>query len=266
MPAEADAGVLSPETCAYYCHALTVLERAGVPFLVGGAYAFEQYTGIARHTKDLDVFVRRRDLDAVLKAFAEDGFETELLFPHWLAKAFCGEDFVDIIFSSGNGVADVDDEWLEHAGEREVFGMRVKLCPPEEMIWQKAFIMERERYDGADVAHLIRARSDQLDWARLLRRFGDDWRVLFVHLVLFGFIYPAERSKIPASVIEELTRRLDAESAADSAERICQGTLLSRAQYLVDVNRWGYEDARVATGRMDAKDVAHWTAAIERHP
>ena len=26
----------------------------------------------------------------------------------------------------------------------------------EESLWQKAFIMERERYDGADVAHLLR--------------------------------------------------------------------------------------------------------------
>jgi hypothetical protein len=27
----------------------------------------------------------------------------------------------------------------------------------EEMVWQKAFIMERERFDGADVVHLIQA-------------------------------------------------------------------------------------------------------------
>ena len=53
--------------------------------------------------------------------------------------------------------------------------------------------MERERYDGADIAHLLRARADQLAWRRLLRRFGPHWRVLLGHLVLFGFVYPGER-------------------------------------------------------------------------
>ena len=265
MSTETTALELDPETAAYYCRALAIMQRAGVPFLVGGAYAFERYTGIARHTKDFDVFVRRRDLERVLETFKEDDFQTELIFPHWLAKAFCGEDFIDVIFSSGNGVADVDDAWFQNAIDQEVFGTHVKLCPPEEMIWQKAFIMERERFDGADVAHLLRACAQEIDWERLLERFGDDWRVLFSHLVLFGFIYPAERSKIPGEVMQALMQRLEAELTADSAERLCQGTLLSRAQYLVDVNRWGYQDARVAQGRMEPEDVAHWTAAIDRH-
>ncbi len=58
------------------------------------------------------------------------------------------------------------------------------------MIWSKAFIMERERYDGADIAHLILACGRDLDWRRLLGRFGRRWRVLLSHLVLFGFVYP----------------------------------------------------------------------------
>jgi hypothetical protein len=47
------------------------------------------------------------------------------------------------------------------------------------------------------------------------------------------------------------------------AEQICQGTLLSRAQYLVDIERWGYRDARLRpTGLMTAAEIAQWTAAI----
>jgi hypothetical protein len=49
------------------------------------------------------------------------------------------------------------------------------------------------------------------------------------------------------------------------SSRVCQGTVLSRAQYLVDVDRWGYADARLPPlGNMTAEHVAHWTAAIER--
>src|SRR3954463_1076645 len=36
---------LEPEACAFYRRSLSVISEAGVPFLVGGAYAFERYTG-----------------------------------------------------------------------------------------------------------------------------------------------------------------------------------------------------------------------------
>jgi hypothetical protein len=256
---------LEPGTRDFYCRAMHTLLDADVPFLVGGAYAFERYTGIARHTKDFDVFVRRADAERALDAFAAAGYHTELTFPHWLGKAFCSGDFVDVIFASGNGVAQVDEGWFEHAVEDCVFDIPVLLCPVEETIWSKSFVQERERYDGADVAHLLRAQGQQLDWDRLLERFGPHWRVLFSHLVLFGFIYPAERGFIPPGVLEELTRRLLDESAfPEVGPPVCQGTLLSRAQYLVDVDRWGYADARIEPrGRMSEQDVAHWTAAID---
>ncbi|MGH7278499.1 MAG: nucleotidyltransferase, partial [Candidatus Rokuibacteriota bacterium] len=193
---------LGPKTAAFYRDALTVLIEADVPFVVGGAYAFECYTGIARDTKDIDVFVRRADTERALAVLAQAGYRTEMTFPHWLGKAFGGDDDVlDVIFSSGNGIAEVDDTWFEHARDDEVLGIPVKLSPPEEMIWSKAFIMERERFDGADVAHVLRARAEHLDWPRLLARFGANWRPLLAHLVLFGFIYPSERQRIPHGVM-----------------------------------------------------------------
>jgi hypothetical protein len=54
------------------------------------------------------------------------------------------------------------------------------------------------------------------------------------------------------------------EETADpqSPERICQGTLLSRSQYLVDIEQWGYLDARLAYGYMKQEDIDLWTDAI----
>ena len=64
-------------------------------------------------------------------------------------------------------------------------------------------------------------------------------------------------------VLEELTNRLRAETAAPPARvRICNGTILSRAQYLVDIEQWGYLDARTAYGYMDQADIDVWTDAI----
>lgn len=260
-----DQKELDPSTIAFYLASLDVMKKAGVPCLVGGAYAFACYTGITRHTKDFDLFIRERDLKAALEAFEREGYRTEITLSSWLAKAYCEDAFVDIIFSSGNGVADVDDVWFENAVEDCVFGTEARLCPVEEIIWQKAFVMERERYDGADIAHLIRARGDHLDWRRLIDRFGDYWRVLFSHLVLFGFIYPTNRDAIPMWVVEELTGRLIAEvSAAPDDDKVCRGTLISRAQYLTDIEEWGYRDARLKPeGGMTRREVADWTAQIE---
>jgi hypothetical protein len=255
--------ILSEASIRFYRQALAILKEAEVPTLVGGAYAYARYTGIERHTKDFDVFIRREDFDRAAAAFQKAGYTSELTFPHWLGKAFCNDDFVDLIFSAGNGVAAVDDRWFEHAVRDEVFGIEVDLIPAEEMIWSKGLIMERERFDGADVAHVIRAVGDRLDWTRLLERYGVYWRALYAHIVMFGFIYPSDRDKVPAWVMDELAKRMHEETHAGAADaRVCYGTIISRQQYLKDIGDWGYDDARVVHDTMSADDIARWTAGI----
>ncbi|MBI1890684.1 MAG: nucleotidyltransferase [Burkholderiales bacterium] len=247
----------------FYRHVVKTLTEERLPFLVGGAYAFTFYTGISRHSKDFDIFIRREDYARISDALKKVGYTTDLAYPHWLAKIHLNGDYVDIIFSSGNGVADVDPTWFDHAPEADVLDMRVKLCPAEEMIWSKAFVMERERYDGADVAHLFRACGNQIDWSHLLRRFGEKWRVLFSHMILFGLIFPDHRHVIPNDIMEELIERLQREMRTDAAcSDVCGGTLLSREQYLIDLERWGYRDGRL--GHMSEVDIARWTEAINK--
>jgi hypothetical protein len=125
-------------------------------------------------------------------------------------------------------------------------------------------VMERERHDGADVAHLLLACGPRLDWPRLLRRFGPHWRVLLSHLVLFGYVYPGERARVPRWVMDELLQRLHAETLRPPPRtRLCAGTLLSREQYLQDVETLGYQDVRMTPlSTMSDSDVADWTAAI----
>ncbi len=259
--------VLSPETADFYRRVMDTLNRAGARYLVGGAYALAYYTGVVRHTKDFDIFVRPEDAKRILDELSTAGCQTEMTFPHWLGKAYHGDDFCDVIFSSGNGVARVDDLWFECAAAAEILGQPAYLIPAEEMVWSKAYVVERERYDGADICHLLRARGDRLDWDRLLWRFGDHWRVLLSHLVLFGFVYPGERTKVPEAVMRELVRRLLEEAAEpDPDAHLCQGTLLSRSQYLKDIHEWGYRDARLAEHTMSKRDVRHWTAAALNGP
>ncbi|RJG06909.1 hypothetical protein D3870_13680 [Noviherbaspirillum cavernae] len=261
LPAGLSSGT---DTEVFYRQVLDIMNACGIPFLVGGGYAFNCYTGFNRQTKDMDVFIRRPDYERIAEMLSHAGYDAELTYPHWLAKIRFDDAFIDLIFSSGNGVASVDDAWFEHAEEAEVAGVRVKLCPVEEIIWSKAFVMERERFDGADIVHLIRARGPQLDWARLLHRFGPHWRVLLSHLILFGFVYPDQRNLVPAHVMTDLLERLRLETGAPPPTHgICQGTLLSREQYLNDIEQQGLQDGRVVPfGYMTQKETGLWKEGI----
>jgi predicted nucleotidyltransferase len=260
---------VAPATAAFYRRALRVLVEANVPFLVGGAFAHACFTGIRRSTKDLDLFIKREDYDRVSDLMRDEGWHTEMTYPHWLAKVYSGEDFIDLIFNSGNGVTPVDERWFRNNAEAVVLGVPVRIANMEDGFLSKAFIMERERYDGADIAHLLQANAEHIDWQGLVDRFGDNFRVLLAHLTLFGFVYPGERDRVPQWVMEHLLARLADEVKAKPPEdpHVCAGTLLSREQYLHDVERLGYVDGRLtAASTMTQEDVATWTDAIpSRH-
>ena len=249
-----------------YREALLCLAKAKVPFLVGGAFALESYTGVARRTKDLDLFVNPADRLRLMQRLSEAGFRTELRFPHWLGKAYRDDRSIDIIYNSGNGICTVDESWFRYALSAEVFGIPVRVVPAEEMLWSKAFVMERNRYDGGDIAHLLRARAQSMDWARLLFRFGTHWRVLFSHVVLFGFIYPEQRLRIPDWFMHEMMRRMKLDMQCLPADRaVCQGTLLSWSQYLTDLEGGEYQDARHAPrGKLTVDDTRHMTNVLQR--
>src|SRR6478609_491955 len=218
----------------FHRRSVAALDAAEVPFLIGGAYMVEVCGGVSRSTKDFDLYIRPNHVKAALHALARAGYKTELTFPHWLAKAAYEGDVLDLIFRAGNGLCEVDDSWFERASDAELLGVPVKLCAPEEMIWMKAFIMERERFDGADIAHILVTCAEKLDWQHLVQRFGPDWRVLLSHLVLFGYIYPSEEARIPTAIVDDLIGRLQSDAAPPGRDkRLCRGTLLSRKQYLV---------------------------------
>jgi hypothetical protein len=252
------------DTNTFYRRTLHVLSDASVPFLVGGSHAFLEYTGIVRNTKDFDLFLRRADLDRAMEALRGSGYRTELTFPHWLAKAWQHDDFVDLVFCSGNGICVVDDGWFDHAVETQVLGMPVKIVPCEELLWQKSFVMERERFDGADVVHMLRTRGSTLDWTRLLARFDEDWPLLYSYLLFFHFVYPSDAAVLPSGVMDDMTHRMTALRTNPPMDRVCRGTLVSRAQYLLDIGQYGYADARLLPrGSMSPEDAIYWTWAID---
>lgn len=224
-------------------YAIQLLSDAGIPFLVGGAYAFAHYTGIYRDTKDLDLFLHRKDADRAIELLTRNEWRTESEVHGWLHKAFWADFLVDLIYSSGNGITGIDEAWFEHSVPAQVLGCQCRVPPAEEIFWSKAFVLERERFDGHELTHLLLKVGPTFDWERLLRRFDRYWEVLLSHLLVFRFAYPSDRAIVPDWLMRELLSRADRSvDQGNWPERICRGRILSPRNYRVDVDEWGYED------------------------
>jgi hypothetical protein len=232
-----------PQAEEFYTQVVAMLSDSGIPFLVSGTYALACYTGIVRPTKDVDVFAKAGDCLKILAYAKSEGFDVEMVDDRWLARITRGELFVDVIFNMPTASTHVSDDWFKDAPESEIFGTRVKLVPPTEFVWSKMFVQDRYRYDGADVAHMILKRHDEIDWDRLLSNMELHWEVLLMHLLNFRYIYPSERDSIPQSLVDELLDRLKVQaSIPPPGKKVCRGRIFSPRDYLTDVTQWGFSE------------------------
>jgi len=233
-----------------YRRALQTLNDASIPFVVAGAYAIYEHTGIYRQTKDLDLFVEPSVVIAAARALHDAGFVMRLEDLHWLAKAFVGETFVDVIYGMGNGVAFIDDAWFQYSRPRVLAAQPVRVAPAEELIWHRLFINERHRHDMSDIVHLLLCEGDTLDWKRLMTRVGEHWPLLLAQLEMFSYVYPGYRTNVPAWVMEQMIERARADVGRDEEDAdITRGTLISRFSFAIDVREWGFADPRGETVR-----------------
>jgi hypothetical protein len=231
-----------------YKKALTALNGAGIGYVVAGAYAIYEHTGIYRETKDLDIFVEPTHLVGAMRALKEVGMQARLEQPHWLAKAVCGDLFIDIIFGMGNGLAMIDSDWYRHSRPAILAATPVRVAPAEELLWHRLFISERHRQDMADIVHLMVCVGRAMDWKRLLAKTAENWPLLLAQVQMFDYVYPEHQDGVPRWVREELLARaredLDRER---TGERITRGPLISRFSFTIDVHEWEMQDLRKAT-------------------
>ncbi|WP_347158864.1 nucleotidyltransferase [Pontibacter chitinilyticus] len=226
----------------FYERALQMLKQSGTDFLVGGGFALREYTGIMRDTKDLDVFCKSGECPHIMKWFNEQGYETELTDPRWLAKAIIGDNFVDVIFNNPGNHCAVDDSWLERSVKGELFGVEVRYIPAEALVWSKLYVQNRERYDGSDINHIILRWGKNLDWKWLWMHMEQHWQLLFAQLLSFQFVYPSDRDLIPRWLFDELlTRAQEQFDLPTPKDKICLGPLIDQTQYATDITEWGYK-------------------------
>ncbi|RBL91800.1 hypothetical protein DF182_04130 [Chitinophaga flava] len=237
------------EAHAFYKEALTFLNESGADYMLGGAYALFYYTGIYRNTKDLDIFCKSTEYTKILQCFAtKEGYRVELTDVRWLAKVFKGVYFLDIIFDTVNNICRVDDSWYKYTVSTSFEGVPVKLMAPEELVWCKIYVQNRERYDGADINHIL-LRWKNLDWERILSRLNQHWHLLLAQLLIFQFVYPADYPNIiPRWLFDELMARAHQQYELPVAvTRVCRGPFIDQTQYEIDIKKWNYKAYTIKT-------------------
>lgn len=218
---------------------LTLFERHKVPYAVAGAFAMREHTGICRDTKDLDLFLTSECIGSAMLLLSAEGFECETCDPVWLFKAHRGEFYVDLITGMSNAAIIVEPSWIERSRSAVIHGVRTRVLAAEELLASKLFVTRRERFDGADIAHIIYGTRGKLDWQRLLHLVGENWEVLFWALVLFRYVYPAQTGFVPMDVWRELIHRFNHALANPDRAANFRGSLIDDKMFAIDVNEWG---------------------------
>ncbi len=231
--------VFAPEQRALFVEVLRLLIAQHIPFAVSGAFALHQHTGIWRDTKDLDLFLVHEDVPRALELLAAEDFETEVCDPVWLCKARRADFYVDLITGMSNAVITVQREWIDRASHAEVVGVPVKVLAAEELIASKLFVTRRERFDGADIVHVIHGTGGKLDWNRILDLIGEHWMMLLWALVLYQYVYPAHSEFVPRTLWNELLSRLRNELDHPDPHAVFRGSLIDEKMFAIDSEEWG---------------------------
>jgi len=123
-----------------------------------------------------------------------------------------------------------------------VLGLQTRVLAPEELIASKLFVTRRDRFDGADIAHIIFRTGGNLEWNRLLQLVGEHWEVLLWALLLFSYVYPAHSSFVPRSLWRDLLKRLQKGIENPDVRAPFRGSLIDENIFAIDVMEWGMED------------------------
>ncbi len=231
--------VIPAEQQMLFREILELFERNKLPFAVAGAFALREHTGICRDTKDLDLFLTANTAGTALQLLRDAGFESEICDPVWLFKAPRDGFFVDLITGMSNATIVVDDSWIQRSRPAVVCGVTTRVLAAEDLLSSKLFVTRRERFDGADIAHVVYGTRGQLDWQRIFQLAGDNWEMLFWALVLFRYVYPAQTHYVPSEVWTDLLQRFQNALANPDPQAEFRGSLIDDKMFAIDLNEWG---------------------------
>jgi hypothetical protein len=219
------AASIPDDQWAIYEKVIDTAHRRGIRFALGGAFALAFYTGNWRNSKDMDMYVVRRDRAAITRLLSDVGlkdyFDVQSYDREWIYRSHRDHVIVDVIWAMANHSADVDHLWLDRAPETYIRGVKVRIVPAEEMVWAKLYVMQRDRCDWPDIINLLYATGPTLDWKHLFARIGGHRLLLQGVMYVFAWLFPHRLKEFPAWVRRDLNA-VRADDPGDTCEhRLC---------------------------------------------
>jgi hypothetical protein len=216
-----------------YRAVLASARQRRIPFAIGGALAALTYAGGWRNTKDLDLYLRQADCPALQRILSEQGFtdyyDVLAYDRRWIYRAHRGDIIIDVIWAMANQRTQVDETWLQGPDVR-VGSETVRLLAPEDSLWSKLYIIQKDRCDWTDCLNILYGVGPSMDWNRLIRNIGPDTALLAGLVSVFSWITPSRARELPAFVWERLQLRMPDEDPDEE-------TMRRRVNFL-DTRRW----------------------------
>ncbi len=140
------------------------LRGADVPFLLGGSLASWARGGPqTRH--DLDLMIKREDVERALAALQEHGMRADDPPEEWLVKVWDGDVLVDLIFSP-KGLP-IDDDVIARGEVMSVLSMEMRVMAIEDVLVTKLMAITEHSLRFEGVLSIARALREQIDWERV---------------------------------------------------------------------------------------------------
>ena len=225
---------ISDDQWSVYQRVIADSRAAGLRFAIGGGIAVGIYTDHWRVSKDIDFYVLRKDLEILKRILIAAGlvdYYDQLPYDReWIYRSVKGKIIVDTIWAMANYKNDVDDRWLTAGPEVTMRGETFRIVPPEEMIWAKLYVMQKDRTDWPDVLNILYSQRKSLNWRHLLDRLGEDAPLLYGLLTIFRWLCPNLATEVPAWLWRESE---SAQATAPVAPETCR-----RRADLLDRRSW----------------------------
>src|SRR5205085_11676054 len=131
-----------------------------------------------------------------------------------------------------------------------IVGVEARVLAAEELIASKVFVTRRERFDGADICHVVYGTRGNMDWPHLFGLVGEHWEILLWALVLYRYCYPAHGDYVPRAVWDDLLGRFQRALHAPSNGERFRGSLIDENMFAIDVKEWGMPDLLAELRRL----------------
>jgi hypothetical protein len=190
-----------PEQWALYKRIISAADDRKLRFAVGGGLAAATYCGEWRDTKDLDLYTPECDREQLVQLLTSFGFvdyfDQKPYDRKWIYRSWKDGTIIDVIWAMANGHASVDEQWLR-GPQVEVDGHLFRLLAPEEMIWNKLYVLQ------PDIFTVLYSIGPDLEWRHLVNRVGEDRLLLTGMLSTFAWLCPAHARSFPSWLWSEL--------------------------------------------------------------